>query len=79
VGYLQISDESVAEVRRDHVGEGEAGGEDPLCEDDACPEERAGPPQLQEGHQVHPLILCLLQQRVDPALPGRPLPNTPNQ
>ncbi len=58
----------VAEVWRDEVCGGEGDGEEPLCEDDGSPEGEPGAPQLQEDHEVHPLILRLLQQGVDPPL-----------
>ncbi len=58
----------VAEVWRDEVCGGEWDGEEPLCEDDGSPEGEPGAPQLQEDHEVHALVLRLLQQGVDPTL-----------
>ncbi len=58
----------VAEVGRDEVCGGEWDGEEPLCEDDGSPEGEPGAPQLQEDHEVHALVLRLLQQGVDPTL-----------
>jgi hypothetical protein len=39
-----------------------------LCNHDRSTEYRARIAQLQERQQVHPLVLGLLQQRVDPAV-----------
>ena len=39
-----------------------------LAEQDHAPEEEARLAQLQEGEEVHALILGLLQQSVDPAV-----------
>ena len=65
---FQVTHEPVAEGRGQQVAEGEAKGEDPLGGEHGQPEELAGVPQLQEDHEVHPLVLCLLQEGVDPAL-----------
>ena len=58
----------MAKGRWDHVGDTEACSEDKLGPDDAGFEERARPAELQEGHQVHPLVLRLLDEGVDPAV-----------
>ena len=64
---LEVADEAVRELGGDEVAD-EVG-----VEEDALRGEHEGalpPPwlhHLQEGHQVHPLVLGLLQQRADPA------------
>ena len=58
----------MAETRRDEVAEREAESEDHLAGDDGRPEERARVSQLEERHQVHPLVLSLLDEGVDPAM-----------
>ena len=64
----------MTQAGRQEVGQAEAEGEDNLSADHGCSEERSRPPELHEGHQVHPLILCLLQQGVDPAVVSLHLP-----
>ena len=58
----------MAKGRTDEVSEGEADGEDPLGEGDEAAEEGPRLPQLQKGHEVHPLVLGLFEQSVDPAV-----------
>ena len=58
----------MAEAGREEVGQAEAESEDNLSVDHGSSEEKSRPPELHEGHQVHPLILGLLQQGVDPAV-----------
>ena len=64
----------MTEAGREEVGQTEAESEDNLSADDGCSEERSRPPELHESHQVHPLILSLLQQGVDPAKVSLHLP-----
>ena len=64
----------MTEAGREEVGQTEAECEDQLSADHRCSEEKSRPPELHEGHQVHPLILRLLQQGVDPAVVPLHLP-----
>ena len=58
----------VAELWFDQVSRAESEGEEELRADDAAAKEPTRLSQFHEGHQVHSLVLGLLQQRVDPAL-----------
>ena len=64
----------MTEVRGYEVGEREASGEHELSPDHTELEHWARSPQLEEGHQVHPLVLRLLDQSVDPAVVPLHLP-----
>ena len=64
----------VTQAGREEVGQAEAESEDNLSVDHGSSEEKSRPPELHEGHQVHPLILGLLQQGVDPAVVSLHLP-----
>mmetsp|Transcript_55326 Transcript_55326/g.135504 ORF Transcript_55326/g.135504 Transcript_55326/m.135504 type:complete len:349 (+) Transcript_55326:279-1325(+) len=63
---LEVPHEAVADVRVHEVGQEEGGHEEALRHHDGRPEHRPGLLQLDEGQQVHPLVLGLLEQRVDP-------------
>ena len=58
----------VTKVGRYNVEETEGPCEDELCGDHTASEQGPGPAQRQEGHQMHPLILRLLYQGVDPTV-----------
>ena len=64
----------MTQTGREKVGQAEAESEDNLSVDHGCSEENSRPPELHESHQVHPLILRLLQQGVDPAVVSLHLP-----
>ena len=64
----------MAEAGREGVGQTEAEGEDNLSADHRRSEENSRPSELHEGHQVHPLVLRLLQEGVDPAVVPLHLP-----
>ena len=65
---LEQEERPVAEAGREGVGQTEAEGEDNLSADHRSSEENSRPSELHEGHQVHPLVLRLLQEGVDPAV-----------
>lgn len=65
---LYVSDEAVAGLGADDVRQEERVEHHPLAHQDHEPEHRAGLLQLQEREQVHPLVLRLLQEGVDPAV-----------
>ena len=58
----------VADWRMDQVCEEEEVHENALGDDNRHPENLARLPELEEGQQMHSLILRFLQQRVDPAV-----------
>lgn len=58
----------MTEVRRYHIEETEGAGEDELGGDHTSLEKGPRSAEGQEGHEVHPLVLSLLYQGVDPAV-----------
>ena len=58
----------MTEAGGEEVGQTEAESEDNLSVDHRKSEQQSRPPELHEGHQMHSLILSLLQQGVDPAV-----------
>mmetsp|Transcript_16146 Transcript_16146/g.36928 ORF Transcript_16146/g.36928 Transcript_16146/m.36928 type:complete len:261 (+) Transcript_16146:647-1429(+) len=77
-GFLfKITDESVANLGIDHVREKEEVHEDSLGSQDRPSEDRAGLFDGDKGEQMHPLILSLLQKRVNPAMIARHRPERP--
>ena len=65
---LKVADKPVTEVRGDHVEETEGSCEDELSSNHTSSKQGSRSAQRQEGHQVHPLILSLLYQGVNPAV-----------
>lgn len=63
---LDVADEAVASLGADEVRQEEGVVHDPLGDHHRETEDGAGLLELEEGQQVHPLVLGLLQQRVDP-------------
>mmetsp|Transcript_20354 Transcript_20354/g.49185 ORF Transcript_20354/g.49185 Transcript_20354/m.49185 type:complete len:218 (-) Transcript_20354:300-953(-) len=63
---LEVADEAVARAGGDHVHQKERVHEDSLGADHAQPEHRPRLLELDEGEEVHPLVLRLLEQSVDP-------------
>ena len=56
----------MTKARVDQICRAKEQSEDELRSDDSSPEEPTRLPQLHERHEVHPLILRLLQKSVDP-------------
>ena len=65
---LQIPDEPVTKLWAYEVSRRKSRREYVLTDDDRGPENRARVLQLQKGHQMHPLVLGLLQQGVNPSV-----------
>lgn len=65
---LDVTHEPVAGLRADDVRQKESVEHHPLADENREPEDRAGLLQLQERQQMHPLVLRLLEEGVDPAV-----------
>mmetsp|Transcript_13356 Transcript_13356/g.42591 ORF Transcript_13356/g.42591 Transcript_13356/m.42591 type:complete len:279 (-) Transcript_13356:188-1024(-) len=65
---LEVAHEAVGSGGRGDVDEEVEVPEDSLGAEHGGAEDEAGLLHGQEGEQVHPLVLCLLQQGVDPAM-----------
>ena len=65
---LQVPDEAMTDLWRQEVGQEHAVVEDPLGSEDHEFHEPARLGHLHEGEQMHSLIVCLLQERLDPAV-----------
>ena len=68
VGYNPKLEANLYFALTDHVGQEECSCEDELSELYRSSKEGSRVSQLKEGHEVHPLILSLLQQGVDPTM-----------
>jgi len=68
-GFLfKIADESVANLRGNQIRKEITVEENTLCEHYRNSEENSRVPLVKEKEKVHSLVLCLLQQVVDPAM-----------
>jgi hypothetical protein len=61
-----MTNETVTDFGRNEVGQEEKVVEDALCTEHECPEKDGWLTDGHERHEVHPLILGFLEQRVDP-------------
>lgn len=68
---LEVSDEAVADARRNHVRKEETVVEDTLGTHDHEAHEDSGSGHLEETHQVHTFVECLFQESLDPVRPSQ--------
>lgn len=66
--FFQVAHEAMAGARGDEVGEEHGVEEDALGAQDHDLHEPAGLGHLEEGEQVHALVVRLFEQRLDPAV-----------
>ncbi len=63
---LDVPNQPMAKLGTDYIGEEEQVVEDRLCSNDGAAEDHAGVLELNEGQEVHPLILGLFEEGMDP-------------
>lgn len=68
--FLQVGHEPVADPRRHQIGDEHGVVEDALRGKDHQAHQPARLVEVEEGQQVHPLVVRLFEQRLDPSLVG---------